>query len=81
MKKIETVQQFKRFLDSNRDKLLERAIKVEELPPDDEWIQDIPGMKYINRRKSAMEKYNIGDVWWIIFHMKTRTRKKEDRQL
>ena len=40
MKKIETVQQFKRFLDSNRDKLLERAIKVEELPPDDEWIQD-----------------------------------------
>ena len=40
MKKIETVQQFKRFLDSKRDKLLERAIKVEELPPDDEWIQD-----------------------------------------
>ena len=40
MKKIEAVQQFKRFLDSNRDKLLERAIKVEELPPDDEWIQD-----------------------------------------
>ena len=40
MKKIETVQQVKRFLDSNRDKLLERAIKVEELPPDDEWIQD-----------------------------------------
>lgn len=40
MKKIETVQQFKRFLDSNRDKLFERAIKVEELPPDDEWIQD-----------------------------------------
>ena len=37
MKKIETVQQFKRFLDSNRDKLLERAIKVEELPPDDSW--------------------------------------------
>ena len=29
MKKIEAVQQFKRFLDSNRDKLLERAIKVD----------------------------------------------------
>ena len=40
MEKIETVQQFKRFLDNNRDKLLEHAIKVEELPPDDEWIQD-----------------------------------------
>ena len=40
MKKIEAVQQFKRVLDSNRDQLLERAIKVEELPPDDEWIQD-----------------------------------------
>lgn len=40
MEKIETVQDFKRFLNNNRDKLLERTIRVEELPPEDEWIQD-----------------------------------------
>lgn len=40
MEKIETVQDFKRFLNNNRDKLLERTVRVEELPPEDEWIQD-----------------------------------------
>ena len=40
VEKIETVQDFKRFLNNNRDKLLERTIRVEELPPEDEWIQD-----------------------------------------
>lgn len=40
MGKVETIQDFKKFLSHNRDKLLEHAIKVEELPADDEWIQD-----------------------------------------
>ncbi len=40
MKKIETVQDFKQFLNQNRDKLLEHVVKIEELPPDDEWVQD-----------------------------------------
>ncbi len=40
MEKIETVQDFKRFLNNNRDKLLERTVRVEELLPEDEWIQD-----------------------------------------
>ena len=40
MGKIETVEDFKRFLNNNRDKLLEHAVKIEELPPDDEWIRD-----------------------------------------
>ncbi len=38
MKKIETVQDYKYFLNNNRDKLLKQAIKIEELPTDDEWI-------------------------------------------
>lgn len=37
MKKIETVQDFKRFLNNNRDKLLERTVRIEELPFEDEW--------------------------------------------
>ena len=40
MEKIETVQDFKRFLNDNRDKLLERTVRIEEFPPEDEWIQD-----------------------------------------
>lgn len=30
----------KEFLKSNRDKLSEMAVKIEDLPPDDEWILD-----------------------------------------
>lgn len=40
MGKIETVEDFKRFLNNNRDKLLEQAVRIGELPPDDEWIRD-----------------------------------------
>lgn len=40
VKKIETVQDFKRFLNNNRDKLLECTVRVGELPPEDEWIRD-----------------------------------------
>lgn len=40
MKKIETVQDFRQFLNINRDKLIRHAVRVEELPSDDEWIQD-----------------------------------------
>ena len=40
MEKIKTVEDFKRFLNNHRDKLLEHAVRIEELPPDDEWIQD-----------------------------------------
>ena len=35
--RIETVQQFKRFL---KDKILERVVKIEELSSNDEWFQD-----------------------------------------
>lgn len=37
MKKIETIQDFKQFLNTNRDKLLEHTVRVEDLPLDDDW--------------------------------------------
>lgn len=40
MNKIETVQDFKMFLKENREKLLEKAVKIEDLPSDDEWLND-----------------------------------------
>ena len=40
MDKIKTVEDFKKFLNNNRDKLLDLAVNIKGLPPDDEWIQD-----------------------------------------
>ena len=36
----EIIQDFKKFLSVNRDELLQRAVNIEELPADDECIQD-----------------------------------------
>lgn len=40
MGKIETVQDFRNFLKDNRDTLREKAVEIEKLPPDDEWVND-----------------------------------------
>lgn len=40
MKKIETVDDFRDFLNANRNRILENAVKIEELPADDKWIMD-----------------------------------------
>lgn len=40
MGKIETVEDYKYFLKENRDKLLEKTVKIENLPSDDEWVND-----------------------------------------
>ena len=40
MDKIETVEDFKKFLSNNRVKLLNFAVNIKDLPSDDDWIQD-----------------------------------------
>lgn len=40
MGKIESVQDFRDFFKENKDKLLEKAVKIEDLPSDDEWLND-----------------------------------------
>jgi len=40
MDKIKTVEDFKKFLNNNRDKLLDLAVNIKDLPPEGEWIQD-----------------------------------------
>lgn len=40
MEKIETIQDISNFINANREKLLERAIDIKDLPIDDAWIQD-----------------------------------------
>ena len=40
MTKIETVEDFKEYLKDNREKLLKNAVRIEDLPADDEWVND-----------------------------------------
>ncbi len=40
MDKTESIKEFKEFLSENRENLLKFAIAVEDLPADDEWVQD-----------------------------------------
>ena len=35
-----TVDEFKAFLEENRETLINNAIDISDLPEDDEWIQD-----------------------------------------
>ena len=40
MGKTNTVDDFKRYLKENREKVLEHTVRIEDLPADDEWLQD-----------------------------------------
>lgn len=40
MDRVEHIRDFKNFLNSNRDKLMDMAVSIENLPADDDWIQD-----------------------------------------
>nr|WP_308651071.1 hypothetical protein [uncultured Agathobacter sp.] len=40
MDRVEHIRDFKSFLNSNRDKLMDMAVSIENLPADDDWIQD-----------------------------------------
>lgn len=40
MDRAECINDFKKFLNSNREKLLEKAIAIEDLPKDDAWLND-----------------------------------------
>ena len=69
IKRDEIIQDFKKFLSVNRDELLQRAVNIEELPADDDWIQDndwdeiykqevestVKGYSYINCMKILLQ--------------------------
>lgn len=40
MDKIETIENFKHFLNKNRNKLKDRTVCLSDLPKDDEWLND-----------------------------------------
>ena len=40
MDRVEHIRECKSFLNNNRDKLMDMAVSIENLPADDDWIQD-----------------------------------------
>ncbi|MEE1100235.1 MAG: hypothetical protein U0K86_01970 [Agathobacter sp.] len=40
MDRTESIKDFKSFLNSNREKLLDMAVAIKDIPADDDWIQD-----------------------------------------
>ena len=40
MEKIETIDDFRRFVERNRDLIREKSVEVSDLPEDDDWIND-----------------------------------------
>ena len=40
MDRVEHIRDFKSFLNSNRDKLMDMEVSIENLSADDDWIQD-----------------------------------------
>mgnify|MGYP007069959228 CR=1 FL=1 len=40
MANIRSVQDYKEFLKENRELLHKNAVRIEDLPPDDDWIID-----------------------------------------
>ena len=40
MSQIQSVEDFKEYLKENRDLLHSKAINIEDLPPDDDWLLD-----------------------------------------
>lgn len=37
---IRSVDDFKAFLDANREQILKNVVKIEDLPENDEWFQE-----------------------------------------
>ena len=40
MDRTESIKDFKSFLNSNREKLLDMDLAIKDIPADDDWIQD-----------------------------------------
>lgn len=67
MNRTETIKDFKRFLSTNREMLQDITIKINDLPADNEWLQDDEWDQIYEQEVLEIEKYNIGDVWWTHF--------------
>lgn len=40
MSNTDTVENFKKYMQENRDKILEHTVRLRDLPADDDWFQE-----------------------------------------
>ncbi len=40
MADIKSIEDYKKFLEENRELLHKNAVRIEDLPPDDDWVLD-----------------------------------------
>lgn len=67
MESIRNIQNFKRFLELNKDKLYAIAEDANSIRIDDEWMQEDIWDEIYECEEKAMRQYNIGELWWTQF--------------
>ena len=75
MEAIKDVNDFKRFLELNRNKLYSNAEDADDITLDDEWMQENQWDDIYKQGRKRMGKYNLGEVWWTQFPFEERRIK------
>lgn len=67
MEAVKSINDFKRFIELNRDKLYANAENADNITLDDEWMQENQWDEIYKQGEKEMGKYNLGEVWWTEF--------------
>lgn len=77
MESIRNIQNFKRFLELNKDKLYAIAEDANSIRIDDEWMQEDIWDEIYECEEKAMRQYNIGELWWTQFPFEEIDKSKQ----
>lgn len=67
MEAVKSIDDFKRFLEINREKIRINAVNADDISVDDEWMQENQWDEVYKQGENRMGNYNIGEVWWTQF--------------
>ena len=67
MEAVKSINDFKRFIELNRDKLYANAENADNITLDDEWMQENQWDEIYKQGEKKMGKYNLGEVQWTEF--------------
>ncbi len=62
MEAVKSINDFKRFIELNRDKLYANAENADNITLDDEWMQENQWDEIYKQGEKKMGKYNLGEV-------------------
>lgn len=67
MEAVKSINDFKSFIELNRDKLYANAENADNITLDDEWMQENQWDEIYKQGEKKMGKYNLGEVQWTEF--------------